>query len=165
MGFPAPCACRGVTGNHPAPGARRQSGRADRDEVSGAGSAGERGRLRAHGRRLRKTPLRQQTGGATLHSLARGLARRSRAHPRRARTVPENAAASCRAEARGSRTGRARSGDGACHSPPCRPKARRSSAGDERRATGPNATLHGKRPPGTQPDGGTNRKGTGNTTC
>ncbi len=68
------------------------------------------------------------------------------------------------AQAGRGRTG-ARSGDGGCHPASCRPAARRSSAGDGWPATGTSATPDRKRAPGTGPDGGTNRKGTGSQTC
>ena len=106
-----------------------------------------------------------QAGRTALHRVARRLTRGSRAHPRRTGTVFENATAAADGEARGGRTGRARSGDGTGHSASCRPAAPRSPAGYEWSATGANATLDRKRAPGTEPAGGTNRKGTGSQTC
>ncbi len=46
-----------------------------------------------------------------------------------------------------------------------RPAARRSPAGDGWPAPGTSATSDRKRAPGTGPDGGAHRKGTGNQTC
>ena len=76
-------------------------------------------------------PLRYAAGRATLHGLARRLARGSRAHSRRAGTVFENAAAAAGSQAGGGRTSGARSGDGAGHPASRRPAARRSAAGDD----------------------------------
>ena len=45
------------------------------------------------------------------------------------------------------------------------PQAQRSFAGDECRTAGAGATRDRKCAPGTEPDGGTNRKGTGSQTC
>ena len=59
----------------------------------------------------------------------------------------------------------ARTGDGSCHSASRRPAARRSPAGDGWPATGTNTMPDRKRAPGTAPDGGAHRKGTGNPTC
>ena len=77
----------------------------------------------------------------------------------------ENAAAATGGQAGGGRTSGARSGDGACHPASRRPAARRSPAGDDRPATETSAGPDRKRAPGTQPDDGANRKGTGTETC
>ena len=68
-------------------------------------------------------------------------------------------------QAGGGRTSGARSGYGDRHLASCRQAARRSSAGDDWPATETNAGPDRKCAPGTQPDGGTNRKGAGAETC
>ena len=133
-------------------------------EVSGAGGASQSGGLRADGRRFRPAPLRHAASRATLCRLARRLARGPRAHPRRAGTVFENAAAAAISPAGRGGTG-ARSGDGGSHPASSRPAARRSPAGDGWPATGTSATPDRKCATGTGPDGGANRKGTGGQTC
>jgi hypothetical protein len=147
LGVAANGARRAIAGSGPESCARRKHRRTDRDEVSGAGGARQRRRLRTHGRGVRKAPLRYEAGGAVLHRLARRLARGSRAHSRRTGTVFENTEATAGGEAGRSRTSRARPGDGACHSAPRRPQANRSAAGDERRTAGAGTTRDRKRPP------------------
>ena len=165
LGIAATGPGRIITGSGPAPRARRKHHRTDRDEVSGAGGACQCRRLRTHGRGVREAPLRYEAGGAALHSLARRLARGSRAHSRRTGAVFENAAATADSEAGSGRTDPTRPRDGACHSAPRRPQAHRSAAGDEHGAAGAGATRDREFPPRTEPHGGTNRKGKGSETC
>ncbi len=138
--------------------------RATGDEVSGAGSARQPGAVCANGRRLRPAPLRHAASRTTLCRLAGRLARGPRAHPGRAGTVFENAAATAVHQAGRGGSG-SRTGNGGGHPASRRPAARRSPAGDGWPATGTSATSDRKRAPGTGPDGGANRKGTGNQTC
>jgi hypothetical protein len=104
LGIAATGARRIIARSSPAACTRRKSQRPDRDEVSGAGGARQRGRLRADGERIREAPLRYLAGGATLHRLARRLTRGSRAHSHRTGAVSENAAAATDGKARGGRT-------------------------------------------------------------
>ena len=150
--------------SHPAASARGSDRGATGHEVSGAGSARQRGAVRANGRRFRPAPLRYTAGRTTLCRLAGRLARGSRAHPGRAGTVFENAAAAAVHQA-GRGGSRSRTGDGGGHPASRRPAARRSPAGDGWPATGTSATPDRKRAPGTGPDGGAHRKGRGNPTC
>src|ERR1039458_2569621 len=116
-------------------------------------------------------------------------ARGPRTHSRRAGVVFENAAAGGGNQTRGGatkgggsgdwvgqpagagnqtgggRTSGARSGYGDRHPASYRKTARRSAAGDEWATTETSAGPDGKCAPGTQPDGGTNRKGAGAETC
>jgi hypothetical protein len=164
LGVAALGAGRVAAGSHPAASARRQDRRATGHEVSGAGGARQPGAVRANGRRLRPAPLRHAASRTTLCRLAGRLARGPRAHPGRAGTVFENAAAAAGHQAGRGGSG-ARTGDGGCHPASRRPAARRSPAGDGWPATGTSATSDRKRAPGTGPDGGAHRKGTGNQTC
>ena len=59
-----------AAGSDPAASARRQARGASGDEVSGAGGASRRRRLRADGRRFRRAPLRYAASRATLCGLA-----------------------------------------------------------------------------------------------
>ena len=122
-------------------------------------------RLHAHGGRFRRAPLRYAASRATVCGLAQRHARGPRTHSRRAGAVFENAAAATRSQAGGGRTSGARSGDGDRHPASRRQAARRSAAGDDWPATETSAGPDGKCAPGTQPDGGTNRKGAGAETC
>ena len=164
LGVAAAGAGRVAAGSDPAASARRSDRGATGHEVSGAGGARQPGGLRADGRRFRPAPLRYAASRTTLCRLAGGLARGSRAHPRRAGTVFENAAAAAGHQAGRGRT-RSRTGDGRRHPASRRPAARRSPAGDGPPATGTSAGPDRKRAPGTGPDGGANRKGTGSSTC
>ena len=154
-----------VAGSDPAASARRETRGASGDEVSGAGGASQRWRLLAHGGRFRCASLRHATSRATVHGLAQRHARRPRTHSRRAGTVLENAATGTHGHACGGRTSGARSGHGDRHPATCRKAACRSAAGDDWCATETSARPVGKCAPGTQPDGGTNRKGAGAETC
>ncbi len=105
---------RAAAGSDPAASARRSAARRTGHEVSGAGGASQPGALRADGRRFRPAPLRHTASRATLCRLARRLARGPRAHPGRAGTVFENAAAAAGRQLDRGRT-RSRTGDGGCH--------------------------------------------------
>ncbi len=108
--------------------------------------------------------LQHAASRATLCRLAGRHARSSRARPRRAGTVFEDAAAGAVRQSCASCPG-ARPGDGRCHSASCRPAAGRSPARDDWPATGPRATRDRKRAPRVRADDGTHRKGTGRATC
>ena len=164
LGIAAPGAGGSAAGSNPAAGARRQAGCATGDEVSGAGGARQRGGLRADGRRLHQALLCHAASRATLCRLAGRHARSSRARPRRAGTVFENAAATASHQSRAGCPG-ARPGDGACHPASRRPAARRSSAGDDWLSAGTGPARDRKRAPRTGPDDGAHRKGTGRATC
>jgi hypothetical protein len=162
----APAGAGGITaGSDPTASARRQDRGAGGDEVSGAGGPRQRGRLHAHGRRFRRTPLRHAASRATLYGLAARHTHGSGAHSRRAGAVFENAAAATGSQAGGSRISRARSGDGGRHPASRRQAARRNSPGDDRGATETSAGADRNSAPGSQPAGGTNRKGAGTKTC
>jgi hypothetical protein len=93
LGVAALGAGRAAAGSDPAASTGRSAARRTGHEVSGAGGARQPGALRADGRRFRPAPLRHTASRATLCRLARRLARGPRAHPGRAGTVFENAAA------------------------------------------------------------------------
>src|ERR1039457_6329590 len=153
-----------AAGKHPAAGARGSDRGATGHEVPRPSGARQRGAVRANGRRFRPAPLRHARSRTTLCRLAGRLARGPRAHLGRAGTVFENAAAAAVRQ-----TGRggpgARTGDGGGHPASRRQAARRSPAGDGPPATGTSATPDRKRAPGTGPDGGAHRKGTGSQRC
>src|ERR1019366_3557938 len=106
-----------------------------------------------------RTRLAVVGDGATLWLLAGGAGAPLR--PQRELGV---AAAAAGHQAGRGRT-RSRTGDGRRHPASRRPAARRSPAGDGPPATGTSAGPDRKRAPGTGPDGGANRKGTGSSTC
>ena len=154
-----------AAGSDPAASTRRKTRGASGDEVSGAGGASQRRRLHAHGGGFRRASLQYAPSRATVYGLAQRHARGPRTHSRRAGTVFENAEAATGGQAGGGRTSGARSGYGDRHPASYRKTARRSAAGDEWPATETSAGPDGKCAPGTQPHGGTNRKGAGAETC
>ena len=157
---------RVTAGSDPAASARRQDRSATGDEVSGADGASQRGDCERMAAALVKHSCDTRQAGATLYGLARRLPRGARAHSRRTGTVFENATADAGQPglAVGNGPG-ARSGDGGGHPAARQPAAGRSPAGDGPPATGTNATADRKRAPGTGPDGGAHRKGTGSRPC
>jgi hypothetical protein len=157
LGGAASGAGRVIAAGDSAASADRQDCGAAGDEVLGAHRPRQRRGLRTNGRDLGQASLRHAASGTALQSLARGLARDTRAHS-------ENATASGRGDSVGRTGPGAGSGNGSGALTTSESKAQRRSARDGCTATGTNTASHRARPPRTQPSGGAIREGA-NETC
>lgn len=154
-----------VAGGDSAARARGQSLGAGGDEVPGAGGPYQPGRLRAHGRGIRRAPLRYAGSRATLCRLAGRFAVGARAPASLSGAVFQNAAASAGGGDDSVDRARARSRYSRGYSAARPSSAEGSIAGDGPGATAQRRVPDRGRPPGTGADGGTDRKGAASRAC